>query len=84
MTPTKLAKMVGAIPPYANPQMETARQLLAANPDGRPTMAQLTEPAIQQAIAAITSYQHACQELGNNLSDIAPSPSHARQIEFGL
>ena len=84
MTPTKLAALVGAIPPYANPDLEAARQLLAANPDGRPTMAQLTEPTIQQAITAITGYQQACQQLGQDLADIAPSPSHARQIEFGL
>ena len=84
MTPTKLAALVGAIPPYANPELDAARQLLAANPDSRPTLAQLAEPVIQQAIAAITGYQQACQQLGQDLADIAPSPSHTRQIEFGL
>ncbi len=85
MTPTKLAALVGAIPPFAHPDLDAARQLLAANPDRPPDrMAQLTEPTIQQAIAAITGYQQACQQLGQDLADIAPSPSHARQIEFGL
>ncbi|MFM7171565.1 MAG: hypothetical protein ACKO4U_00815 [Caldilinea sp.] len=84
MTPTKLAALVGALPPFVHPDLDAARQLLAANPDGRPTLAQLTGPTIQQAIAAITSYQHGCRQLSADLADIAPGPATARLIEFGL
>lgn len=84
MTLTKLAALVGTIPPYANARLTAAQQLLAANPDGRPTLAQIPTFTIGDAIDALANYQHDCQELGTELSEIAPSPSRARMREFGL
>ena len=78
MTPTKLAALVGAIPPYANPRWTAARQLLADQSDGCLTAAQLTQPTLQQAITAITSYQQDCQQLRQELADIPTQPVTTR------
>jgi hypothetical protein len=81
MTPTTLAKMVGAIPPYADPDLDDAIRLLAGK---KPTLEQIASGDLYHAIRAITSYQYECRKLKNEIVEIEPSANNAHMREFGL